>query len=174
MTDGERLDELVERNRAGRASAQEKIDLLFLVAKLPPATVPRLIVEELATDPDEEVRLYALESLVLDLKFKDTRAAEICWRALLRDADSEVQGMAAACLGSIYFGSRKREIFERLKGRFFQAGTTPSVQWSLFDSMRGLIGLPPERWQLPRASLLSVGPDESRLTELESALIEPG
>ncbi len=162
--------ECFDRVVHGLASSQEKIDFLFLLADVSRDQAPRSVVEALTTDLDEEVRLYALQTLVLDLKFKDEQSAELCWQALDRDPDDLVRGMGAACLGSIFFGSFRDDIVRRLREYFVLEGKYPGLQWALLDSMRALVGLSPESWKVPRDVLRNRSPESHRLGAIESAL----
>jgi hypothetical protein len=160
----------IAKLRSESASEQEKVDALFALQVLPRAEIPRELIQNLATDPAAEVRYYTLHTLILDLEYKDNISAELCWRVLQNDPDEDVRGMAAACLGSIYFGSRRRDLFERLRAQFEESVNYPGVKWAIFDAMRALVGLPPETWKIPREMLLSQGPDPERLNEVEKAL----
>jgi hypothetical protein len=162
-------------SEAGKASEQEKIDFLF-AWKRQGGEGPRSLLEQLAADESWEVRLYALQTMVLDLKIKDQAAADLCWAALEHDPDESVRGMAAGCLGSIFFNSNRKDVARRLKRAFDRPSCDAGIQWSIYDSLLGLVGRPPVGWNVPREEVLHRGPDKDRVEEIlrEVARGKPG
>lgn len=169
------FEELQRRVMTGTASEQEKIDFLIAWGR-EGSKGPRSLLEELAADDSELVRFYALQTMVLDLEIKDQAAADLCWAALEKDPDDSVQGMAVGCLGSIFFNSYREDVAHRLKRVFDQASPDTGIQWSIYDSLLGLVGRPPVGWSVPRDELLHRSPDEARLEEIlrEVARRRPG
>lgn len=141
-------DELAPRWRdvgLGRASDQEKIDLACETAEAAAtAFIPQL--RELLRDADSEVRYYALQALVLDLKQKGSDMAGICWGFLEEDPDEDVRSMATACLGSIYFGSGDRRAFERLVSVMKDPRQSEYVQRRAYSALFSVAGRHPNEW----------------------------
>lgn len=156
----------------GRASAQEKIDLACQTAE---AGATRFIsqLRELLRDEDSEVRYYALQSLVLDLKQKGSDMASICWELLEEDPDEDVRSMATACLGSIYFGSRDRRVFRKLTTIAKDSKQPEYVRWRAYGALFKIAGRPPSEWPGFRVSwreLDQVQIDWAKVAELEDSL----
>ncbi|HEV7669328.1 MAG TPA: HEAT repeat domain-containing protein [Thermoanaerobaculia bacterium] len=159
------FEEFERRVAAGKASEQEKIDFLFDWGR-ESRKGPRVLLEELTGDECWEVRYYALQTMVLDLKIKDPSSADLCWAALEQDPDESVKGMAAGCLGSIYFNSYRKDVARRLKRAFDEPSLDAGIKWGLYDSLRALVGRPPVGWNVPRDELLVRGPDKSQVEEV--------
>ncbi|MFY9824699.1 MAG: hypothetical protein WAM82_25200 [Thermoanaerobaculia bacterium] len=147
----------------GAASEQERIDFLRTWYRQGKEG-PRSLLEVLAVDDYWEVRYYALQTMVIDLGIRDQAAADLCWAALEHDADELVKGMAATCLGSIYFNSYRQDVAYRLMRAFDHVNV--AIQWSIYDSLRRLVGLPPDGWRVPREEVLHRGPDTARVEEI--------
>jgi hypothetical protein len=169
------FEELRRRVTTGKASEQEKIDFLF-AWKRQDGEVPPSLLEQLATDGSWEVRYYALQTMVLDLGITDQTAADLCWAALENDPDESVKGMAAACLGSIFFNSYREDVARRLKRAFDRPSYDAGIQWSIYGSLLGLVGRPPQGWRVPREEVLHRGPNKDRVEEIlrEVARGKPG
>lgn len=92
-----------------------------------------------------QVRYYALCSLVLDLDQKHEQIALRCSAMMRRDGDDNVRSMAAACLGSIYSGSKRRDVFLLLKS-VLASEEEPLVKRSAYDALFNVLGHPPIEW----------------------------
>lgn len=164
---------LQQFNKSGgikAASEEEKLALVWAAREAPSPPGLRPLLENLAVDESEEVRKYALQTLVLDLNCKDAQAAQLCWNALEVDPELEVRSMGAACIGNIYFASRRTDLVRRLRGHFDRAAHFPALQWTLLDSMRLIAGQPPIRWNVSRQRLTREGPGADDLQIMEAAL----
>lgn len=141
----EQLEKLWMRLDTGTATPQDRIDALTLAGRLKDqSSAPR--VWRLTCDDDELVRYFAIQTLVLDLDVKTADAAELCWRLLDGDPDEDVQGMAATCLGNIFFGSGMFDVFERLK-RLLRSTSLPGfVKGSIYRALFSVAGWPPSKW----------------------------
>jgi hypothetical protein len=169
------FEELHQIVAAGTASEQEKIGFLCAWGRQGGKDC-RSLLEKLAADASWEVRYYTLQTMVLDLKIKDQAAADLCWVALENDPNESVNGIAAACLGSIFFNSYREDVAHRLKKTFDRASHDAGIQWSIYDSLLGLIGRPSEQWRVPREELLHHGPNEAWVEKIlhEVARKRPG
>ena len=161
----------------GRASEQQKIETASRTGKSKAtAFIPQL--RELLRDEDPEVRYYALQALVLDLKQKDSEMAGVCWRFLEEDPEKDVRSMAAACLGSIYFGSGDRRVFERLVRVMKDPRQPDYAQRGAYSALFSVAGRHPNEWPGHGVSWREpdVPIDWAKVAELEDsldALIEP-
>ena len=159
------FEELQRRVMTSTASEQEKIDFLCAWGRQG-GEGPRSLLEELAADDSWEVRYYALQTMVLDLGITDQAAADLCWAALENDPDDSVKGMAAACLGNVFFNSYRGDVAHRLKRALDHASYDTGIRWSIYDSLLGLVGRPPVGWSLPRDEVLHSGPNEAQVEEI--------
>jgi hypothetical protein len=143
--DQETLEEQWRKIALGLASDQEKIDAAVLTGQRGDRKyVPRLLL--LLGDPDGEVRYYALQTLVIDLKQFDKAVEERSWKALCEDQDEDVRSMAATCLGKIYFNSRSRSVFIRLLDQLKAPGQPDSAKGLIYSALFKVAGRPPSEW----------------------------
>ena len=165
----EKLDELWKLVDSGRSSPQDRIDAATLAGKLGDrSAIPR--VWRLMADEDEEVRYYGLQTLVLDLKAKTGETADLCWRLLERDRDEDVQSMAAACLGSIFLGTNRVDVFQRLAEKLRSSSISGFVKGSIYGALFSLAGRPPAEWPNltgPRRVFQETDIDWQKVAELE-------
>ncbi len=165
----EKLEELWKLVDSGRSSSQDRIDAVTLAGRLGDrAAVPR--VWRLTADEDEEVRYYALQTLVLDLRAKTGETADLCWRLLERDRDEDVQSMAAACLGSIFLGTNRVDVFQRLAEKLRSRSVSGFVKSSIYGALFSLAGRPPAEWPNlmgPRRVFDETHIDRQKVAELE-------
>ncbi|HEX4955563.1 MAG TPA: HEAT repeat domain-containing protein [Thermoanaerobaculia bacterium] len=170
------LEQLWKRIEAARATDQERVEAAVLAGKLgDQLSIPRL--KRLLDDPYEEVRYFALQSLVFDLKQKDTEVAERCWEMLIADPDIDqlVPHMAASCLGSIYFGQRRKDVFKRMLGLLHDSELSAFVKGGVYTSVHQLAGLPPREWpglMGPRKVFEESDIDWKKMAELEAIMSE--
>lgn len=156
----------------GQASEQQRIELAIRTGRSKAsAFVPQL--RKLLRDEDPEVRFYALQALVLNLKQKDSQMAEVCWRFLEEDPDEDVRSMAIDCLGSIHFGSGDRRAFERLVRVMKDPTQSEYVQQSAYSALFKLAGRPPTEWPgfgVSWRELDKLQIDWAKVAELEDSL----
>jgi len=139
------LEELWRRIDSGLADEQEKIDTAVRSGESKQERYIPLLVR-LLDDEASQVRYYALQSLVLDLRQKDSFMEARCWQLLKEDPGEEVRGMAAACLGSIYLNKRSAHVFRQLLGELEGMSQSPVVKASIYTSLFKLAGRPPMEW----------------------------
>lgn len=160
------------RVQLGQASEQERIDAAFLTAdQQARAFVPEL--KALLADESENVRYFALQALVLELKERTSEVAETCWCLLEADPDEDVRHMAAAGLGSIYFGQKRRDVFQRFAGQLRDEMQTGHVKGAIYNALHELAGLPPSEWPLtnfPRRVFEESDIDWGKVAALEDAM----
>lgn len=171
-SDQAKLQELWKVVDAGDSSPQDRIDALALSGRLRERkSIQR--VRELTRDDDEEVRSFALQTLVLDLDDKTDESAELCWRLLENDLDEDVQATAATCLGGIFFGTNRVDIFKRLAERLRTDTPTSYVKGAIYGALFRLAGRPPSEWPGligPRRVFEESDIDWGRVAELEDAV----
>lgn len=139
------LSELWRRIGLGIAEEQEKIEVASLSGKSKDSRyIPRLL--QLLTDKDEQVRYYALQSLVFDLQQTDKVMEDHCWRLLREDPDEDVRAMAAAGLGKIYFASLLPEAFRQLLAELKNPYQSVSVKGSIYGTLFKVAARPPSEW----------------------------
>lgn len=169
LAEQEQLEELWKLLDAGRSTPQDRIDAVCLAGTLRDSSaIPR--VWRLTRDEDEEVRYYALQTLVLDLKVKTSEAADLCWRLLEKDPDEDVQSMAAACLGSIFFGTDRVDVFQRLRRHLAGEAMPLLVKGTIYSALFKLAGRPPSEWPSltgPRKVFEEADIDWQKVAELE-------
>jgi HEAT repeats len=139
------LAALWRKIQLAQASEQERIDAAFLTGdQHAHAFLPQ--VKNLLHDDAEMVRYFALQALVLDLKEKTPQAADVAWRLLETDPSEDVRSMAATCLSSIYFGQKRRDIFDRFAKILRNDREGGHVKGSVYSALHQLAGLPPREW----------------------------
>lgn len=167
------LRDLIARVNSGSASDQEKVNAAAFIGKHR-AHEGATLLWRLVEDPDEQVRYFALQSLVLDLGQKGARETALCWRLLEEDSARDVRGMAAACLGGIFHGSRSRMVFERLVKILKDEATPPRVAGSIYEALFRVAGRPVTEWpvNVQRERLLSDGGvDWRKVAELQDVVM---
>jgi HEAT repeat protein len=171
--DKQHLKSLWQNVALGRASADQKIDAACLGAELGDSeSVPNIV--ELLSDGDGDVRYFALQSLVLDLKQKTEEMARRCFLILQEDSEEEVRGMAAACIGSIYFSSKNGEVFKRLKGIVRDLSEPGFVREAAYQAMFSVVGKPPSEWPWldgPRKVFEESDIDWSLVAQMEDEIV---
>lgn len=146
MVDNENdLRRMWEQVALGDASDQQKIDAAWETGRAR-ANRYRKAVEQLLDDPEEQVRYYALQCLVLDLGQADDTMKARCWQFLRLDPDEDVRAMAASCLGSLYQGSRSVEAFNSLEIELHSQAQSPYVKGAIFRSLFAIAGRPAVEW----------------------------
>lgn len=168
----ERLRKVWRKLAKGKASSQERIDAVWLAGELGDRS--RLDgVKALLEDEDELVRYYALQALVLDLHERTTASEESCWRMLAEDPDDGVRHMATTCLGSLYYGSRRKDVFERMAAMLRGDQQSGYVKGGVYSALKQLAGLPPSEWIAPldsRKVFEESDIDWAKVTELEALM----
>lgn len=134
-----------EQVALGDASDQQKIDAAWETGRVR-ANLYRKAVEKLLDDPEEQVRCYALQCLVLDLGQADDTMKARCWRFLRLDPDEDVRAMAASCLGSLFQGSRSVEAFNSLEAELHGQAQSSYVKGAIFRSLFAIAGRPAVEW----------------------------
>lgn len=156
----------------GKAGSQEKIDLAWESGESKASEfAPQL--RHLLRDHNEEVRYYALQALVLELREHDPEIQEVCWRLLEEDGDDDVRSMAARCLGRILSGSGDRETFSRLVQILKDQSQPSRVQRSAYEALFDLAGRPPREWpslQVSWRRLHEMEIDWAKVAELEDSI----
>jgi hypothetical protein len=159
----------------GLAGDQEKVDAAALAGKSrDPRHAPRL--HRLLDDEDEQVRYYALSSLVLNLQQKDAAMEKRCWKLLQQDPDEDVRGMAAACLGSIYFGTLSARIFRQFLEELKSPEQPLRVKDTIYSTLFQIAGRPPLEWpgaQLPWKVFEESDIDWEKIAQLEDQMENP-
>lgn len=110
------------------------------------------LLEDLLDDPDEGVRRYALQALVLD--FHLPRHCETAWRMLEEETESEVRSMAAACLGFCYTATRDLPVLQWMADIVADDEDDESVRVLACDAIFDILGYPylhPKRPGIGRA-----------------------
>jgi len=150
-TEDDRFRALKAKVERGNATDQEKIDFAVLSGRRA-ETSSRHLLHMLSNDQSEDVRYYALRSLVLDSIDRTSNADTRCWELFENDPAARVRALAAACLGSLHFASKDRTIFARLKKRI---GTTDDKQEAeaALEALFGVAGRPPTEWPTQRRIL---------------------
>jgi hypothetical protein len=166
------LPNLWRKVQLGQASEQERIDAASLTAKRQArAFLPQL--KGLLRDDSDNVRYFALHALVLGLKEETSEVTEVCWRLLATDPDEDVRHVAAAGLGRIYSGQRRRDVFQRLAQHLRSETQTGHVKGGIYNAMHELAGLPPSEWPLtyfPRRVFQESDIDWGKVAALEDAM----
>jgi HEAT repeat protein len=139
------LGSMWEQVALGGVSDQEKIHAAWETG-LARANRYRRDVENLLDDPEDQVRYYALQCLVLDLGQEDDDMQARCWQFLRLDPDEDVRAMAATCLGSIFQGSRSAEAFNSLEAELRNPAQSSYVKAAIFRTLFGIVGRPPAEW----------------------------
>lgn len=143
-----RADSLGERWRRvdlGVADEQERIDAAWKAGESKDASFTLRLIR-LLEDESSQVRYYALQSLVLGLQQVGVEVQDLCWRLLREDPDSEVRGMAAACLGKIFLGSMSLTVFKRLVAELRSANQPGGAKSSIYEALFQVAGRPPLEW----------------------------
>lgn len=173
-TSPERLALLWNRIAQGSASPQERLDAACMAGKLGERSLlPG--VKSLLEDEDGQVRYYALQAVVIDLGEKTPEMAETSWRMLETDPDEDVQRMAVSCLSTIFFGRRKKEVFQRAVDYLRGKGLSGYVKGGLYGLLHKLAGLPPREWPGlwgPRRVFEDSDIDWKKVAELEAMMTE--
>jgi hypothetical protein len=153
-----------ERIQLGQATRQEKLDFLETLSTTH-CREHRELAENLVSDESPLVRYYAIQTLVMDLQFKDDESVKLCWRVLRGDDSEDVRSMSASALGSIFFATRRSDVADELAAAF-RAETDNGVRWSILDSIRALLALLPAQLTVSRNRLLKESPPSSAIDEL--------
>lgn len=169
------FQQLWRRTKEGIATERERTEAAFLAGELRDvAATPQLVA--LLDDDAAQVRYYALQALVLDLHVRDTTMAESCWRLLTNDPDDDVRSMATTCIGNIYFGSRRKVVFQRVVELLKSDTLSDFVKGGLYSALFKLAGLPPREWPglwSPRKVFEESDVDWTKIAELEAMMTEP-
>jgi hypothetical protein len=157
----------------GGAPPQETLDAMAsAVSRDDRSKVPHIW--SLLSSDNELVRFYVLQHLVLDFKEKREAMLKDCWQVLESDPSEDVRGMAAACIGSILFGSCDRHAFEHLLQFLKSPSESPYVQGSVYDTLFQIAGLPPKEWPSHRrerqGTFDPTEVDWRRVAELQAAM----
>ena len=170
MSELARLKRLWKKVETTTASVQEKIDAACLAGKLD--DVPSIpAVYQLLDDEDENVRYFALESLVLSLGLKGRSAVSRCWSILADDPSDDLRALAASCIGSSYYGTGLPDVFNRLKCVAADESLSGRVRFSAYSALFQVAGCPPLQW--PGVSALRFDSSEidwERITQLEAEI----
>lgn len=133
------------------ATDQQKIDFAVMAGELKETAAQELIYGLLG-DRSEDVRYYALRTLVLESLDRSERAAAKCWKLFDDDSSGRVRGMAAGCIGSLLAGSKQPVAFARLKQRL--AGAADEFEAELvLEALYNIAGRPPHEWPTQRRIL---------------------
>ena len=129
----------------GFAIAQEKIEAAVLTGECRDRRfTPHLL--HLLEDKEDEVRYYALQSLVLDLQVTDDLMQERCWELLREDPDADVRRMAAACLGKIILVRKSLHAFMRLVDELRSSSQPRAAKGAIYAALFQAAGRPPLEW----------------------------
>lgn len=169
------LDDLWQQIDKGLAGEQEKVDAAVLSGK---SKDHRYVshLQSLLNDEDGQVRYYALQGLVLGLQQKGDAMGERCWELLRQDPDEDVRGMAAACLGSIYFGTRSYRVFQNLLKELGHPEQSLRAKGTIYDVLFKIAGRPPAEWpslQIPWKSFEEADIDWGAVARLEDQMDNP-
>lgn len=167
-----KLRDLWRRIDAGESTPQDRVDALTLLGGLKDLSFVAKVLT-LTSDDDDLVRYFALQTLVLDLGVKTSDVAGICWRFLTDDPDEDVRAMSAACLGSIFFGTRRLDVFRRLKDALQNRFLPSVVGGAIYDALFKLAGRSPTEWPglvEPRRVFQARDVDWRKIDELEESV----
>ncbi|MFY9824614.1 MAG: hypothetical protein WAM82_24770 [Thermoanaerobaculia bacterium] len=98
---------------------------------------------------------------------------ERCWQLLREDPDEDVRAMAAACLGSQYFGTKSRQVFRRLVQELKQPEQPLET---IYRALFKLAGAPPSQWpaHLPLGRIFQESDiDWAKIAWLEDQMVNP-
>ena len=164
---------LLERVKRGEASTQEKIDFVTTLGRWQEIGAASVL-RRLLTDVSEDVRYYALRTMVLDGVARDQDVESDCWRLIQFDSSGHVRGMAAVCIGSLHAGTQDYEVFSRLKARMPAAADRFEAE-SILEALYNIAGHPPAEWPTQRRILSGkIGASPAEMPELmdEAARLE--
>ena len=132
-------------------------------------------VKALFKDEDEQVRYYALQAAVIDLKDKSPEIVKTCWDFIRSDPDDDVRLMATTCLGHIFFNSRDPQLFRRVRSLLDSRDLSAFVKGGLYSMLFKVAGRPPREWPglfEPRKVFEETDIDWAKLAWLEDQLGE--
>jgi HEAT repeat protein len=158
---------------SGVATEQEKIDFAVMAGELNEVAT-RDLVYRLSSDESENVRYYALRTLVLESLDRSPAAEERCWQLFESDPNSRVRSMAASCIGSLRSASKDPATFKRLKRRVAEAADRFEAELVL-EALYNIAGRPPREWPTQRRILsgrIGASPPEIDAQVSEAAELE--
>jgi len=100
----------------------------------------RDIIEKFLISKNPINRYNALSTLVFEFRIRDHYKISI--KFLLKDEDDLNRGLGASCLGSIYRGTKNKDILNLLMGVFEDKNEDWVVRDSAYASILDVIGIP--------------------------------
>jgi len=164
------LDLLLAKFSTGEAQAEERLRLAVVAGELRDAGTINIVLS-LIEDPDEQVRWYAVNSL---LKIDRSSSVHIFWDIFEKDPDEDVRSMAIACIGNSMIGSLDKSTFMRLKAALSRE-RSPLLKGSVYDSMLMVAAVQPSEWSLSKVSWRDLDKfevDWAKVEELEKKILE--